>query len=117
MRKSELLLKLPFADVADVALEKVSICLTAINSRDVNTRSVGMFRGENPGQYILEDFFCDGLNVIAREIIKRWRPAGSGSRTPASVPAFDIAQNMLYQPDQVLQERVADVNALGGIHE
>jgi hypothetical protein len=37
-----------------------------------------------------------------------------GSSTPASAPAFDIAQNMLYQPDPVLQERVPDIDALAG---
>jgi hypothetical protein len=37
-----------------------------------------------------------------------------GPSTPASPPAFEIAQNMLYQPDPVLQERVPDVDALAG---
>jgi hypothetical protein len=35
-----------------------------------------------------------------------------GSPKPASVPAFDIAQNMLYQPEPVLRTRLPDVNAL-----
>jgi hypothetical protein len=37
-----------------------------------------------------------------------------GKSAPAMPPAFDIAQNLLYQPDEVLRVRVPDVEALAG---
>jgi hypothetical protein len=36
-----------------------------------------------------------------------------GKQRRDKAPAFDVAQNFLYQPDEVLRERVMDINAFG----
>jgi hypothetical protein len=37
-----------------------------------------------------------------------------GKQRKAKAPAFVVAQNLLYQPDEVLRERVTDIEAFGG---
>ncbi len=74
VRGRELILMVPFANVAGVWLDKLLVRITVSDPKDGGTWARAAFRGEKPGEYILENSFDDDPQTIAEEIYQRWQP-------------------------------------------